>query len=1157
VKITDLQVDGFGVWKGLTVESLSDEMTVFYGENEAGKTTLMQFIRSMMFGFSADRITRYTPPVYGGLAGGSMDVLTKTGPFEIQRHVDPNRLSDSIGDLAVTDAHDGSVHGRSFLSKLISDIDEPIFNNVFAIGLREIQELGALNGTAAAEQLYRLTSGLDRVSLVDVMKDLRFRREEIWSTDPEQTSRLEELSQRRQKLLREIDELKQKSKRWSRLASDSTDLANQIKDLDRELSAKEKESRLVEIAIQISERWAARHYLNEQIKALGVLPDERDISIPKLDEFNAKIAQIRERLGQIRLQRKEIKKDALALPINRALWLQKRRAEAITEHLPWIESLQRQSDRLQTELTSLDNSLVGEVDGLGNQLKIKAKDIRELTGRRLHDLETTGRKLEEQQEKLRKFQQEHEKVEFDLLQHQDRLGNTISERGGSLDTIEEVTRYVNRLRRHLELEEKIEKLNQNKHALERDIDVVVSEQVLPVGKLSVIGVIFVLGVLLLGFGLLDSLSGGDLLGDTSRTVTNASRNLGFLFMFLGMIAGAISLGLKYHWERLAKDELDDFRHQMELVRQQLRRCKTEREEIERQLPTPVTQYQVELKDAENRLALMEELVPLENRVQATKSSSEDLRRRMVAQEREVELAKEHWRASLRTAGLPEALLPLQLKELTLRGEKISGLNSRRDQLQAEKVEKDKELAQIQTRIDDLFHDAGIATKDANLIDRLNRLNRLISEQKALVNSRKELVSKYRGLRSRATRTRVELEKYVGLRERLFAQVGVDTEEAYRALENQHRERRKLTEKRDAHTEQITIALGKQFLEKQLQALMETYGSAGLEKRWEAIQQEVEKLKQLQTQLHQQRGEFIQEVKMLGEDSRMDVVRLELNAVEQEFANEQKEWQVLAASTQIFEVIRESYEAKRQPETLKEASNYLGRLTDGKYVRIWTRLVGEELLVDNAASESLAVEKLSRGTRETVFLSLRMALVSAYARRGALIPLVLDDVLVNFDGHRAQCAAEVLVDFAKKGYQILMFTCHGHMRDMFWKLGADVRILPHHRDVFQEHAVPLVWEGPEPVSKPVVEISEPVSQSEVALERIPVEYVPANVGLDVDDYDPDLEYELSAVVNDQQQEERLRNGLVFISPRYGLPLDLSGNEDFWRDQTRRRTEFSQA
>lgn len=48
---------------------------------------------------------------------------------------------------------------------------------------------------------------------------------------------------------------------------------------------------------------------------------------------------------------------------------------------------------------------------------------------------------------------------------------------------------------------------------------------------------------------------------------------------------------------------------------------------------------------------------------------------------------------------------------------------------------------------------------------------------------------------------------------------------------------------------------------------------------------------------------------------------------------------------MLEMIRESYESKLQPETLREASEYLEKLTEGRYTRIWTRLVGEELLVD--------------------------------------------------------------------------------------------------------------------------------------------------------------------------------------------------------------------
>ena len=244
MKINHLHVDGFGVWKGLDVENLSSEMTIFHGYNEAGKTTLMQFVRSMMFGFSHKRLNKYTPPVYGGLAGGAMDITTPNGSYEIVRHVDPNRHLDPIGDLTVTDQHDGSVHGNSQLISLLADVDESIFNNVFAIGLREIQELNALNSTAASDYLYRLTSGLDRVSLIDVMRDLDNRREAIWSADPKESSRLQVLADRRQKLLREVDELKQKSKRWSRIASETTDVDNQLADLQAQIKLAERECRL-------------------------------------------------------------------------------------------------------------------------------------------------------------------------------------------------------------------------------------------------------------------------------------------------------------------------------------------------------------------------------------------------------------------------------------------------------------------------------------------------------------------------------------------------------------------------------------------------------------------------------------------------------------------------------------------------------------------------------------------------------------------------------------------------------------------------------------------------------------------------------------------------------------------------------------------------
>ena len=1144
MKITDLQVDGFGVWKGLTVESISDNITVFCGYNEAGKTTLMQFIRSMMFGFSQDRLTKYTPPVYGGLAGGALDVTTPTGVFEVQRHVDPNRHSDPIGDLAVTDAHDGSVHGRAHLNSLMSDIDESIFTNVFAIGLREIQELGALNSTAAAEQLYKLTSGLDRVSLIDVMKDLRERRERIWSSEPKNESRLSFLSEKRQKLLREIDDLKQRSKRWSRMAAETTDINNQLADIDKELGENDRQARLVEIAMQISDRWQSRRMLEDQIKSFGRLPDARDIKTKELNSLNERIAQQKERIDQVKSQRRSIKSEAMALPINRNLWAQKSRIEAVTEHMPWVESLQRQSKKLTDEIDRIENSLVGEVDGLGHQLKIKARDVRELGNRGLMTLESTGKKLQEQTDRLTKYQADLEKIEFDLGQHQERLGSSLAD--SSTDSLEDTGRFVNRLRRRIELEEKINKLNRGRLELERDVDSVVNEQVLPVEKLSIIGAVFILGIVLLGFGMA---------GIADSSWLGTAKHMGITFVFLGAFSGMIAMGLKYHWEQRAKEELDDFRHQIEIVRQQLKRAKHERDEIERQLPSSIAgNWEIELADAENKLGRLEDLVPLENRVQSTRSNQEDLRRRITNQEREVTKAADQWKASLRTAGLPEILKPHQLKEIMQRADRISTYHVRLDQFKLEKVDRDKELATLSQRIDSMLHETGVKFRSTDLVERLSQITTAVNEQRSFVNARKEFATKYKSLRSRLAKSKRELERLLGLKQRLLAAVGAESEEDYRLFDTKHTQLRKLKSKRDNLTEQIIAALGKHFDEDNLKIMLDSYGAAGLEKRWEEIQSEIERIKAQQSKLHQQRGEFLQEVKMLGEDSRLDVAHLELNAINAEISQLQKNWQVLSTSTQLLEMIRESYESKRQPETLKEASGYLERLTEGSYTRLWTRLIGEELLVDNSNEETIPVDKLSRGTREAVYLSLRMALVGAYARRGAVIPMVLDDVLVNFDGQRAHAAADLLCDFARNGYQILMFTCHDHMRDLFHSLGADVRILPQHKDVVESGAVPIVYNGGEYVAPRVVYQEpeyippEPVAPIlEPARNTIPVEYVQyasTNVHLDPDEYDADLEYELSAVATDQRMEQRLRHELVYISPTQNAPVDISGNEDIW-------------
>ena len=215
MRITALEVDGFGVWSGLKLGEMAGGLNVFFGPNEAGKTTLMQFIRSVLYGFAPPR-RRYLPPLRGGRPGGSLAVQASHGQFLVSRFDNP---ADPQAEILSLVGADGSRHGEQLLESLLSGVDEAIFNNVFAVGLRELQELGTLSDTDAAALLYSLSIGLDRVSLVEVMHELnglagphpRPRRRPL----PDRTALAE-----RDKLRAEIVELGTLNRRYARLAAE-------------------------------------------------------------------------------------------------------------------------------------------------------------------------------------------------------------------------------------------------------------------------------------------------------------------------------------------------------------------------------------------------------------------------------------------------------------------------------------------------------------------------------------------------------------------------------------------------------------------------------------------------------------------------------------------------------------------------------------------------------------------------------------------------------------------------------------------------------------------------------------------------------------------------------------------------------------------------
>ena len=71
--------------------------------------------------------------------------------------------------------------------------------------------------------------------------------------------------------------------------------------------------------------------------------------------------------------------------------------------------------------------------------------------------------------------------------------------------------------------------------------------------------------------------------------------------------------------------------------------------------------------------------------------------------------------------------------------------------------------------------------------------------------------------------------------------------------------------------------------------------------------------------------------------------------------------------------------------------------------------------------------------------MRIGLAETFAERAEALPLILDDVLVNFDPARAAAVAEVIAETAER-HQVLFFTCHPHLSELVLRTAPQAQLV---------------------------------------------------------------------------------------------------------------------
>lgn len=133
---------------------------------------------------------------------------------------------------------------------------------------------------------------------------------------------------------------------------------------------------------------------------------------------------------------------------------------------------------------------------------------------------------------------------------------------------------------------------------------------------------------------------------------------------------------------------------------------------------------------------------------------------------------------------------------------------------------------------------------------------------------------------------------------------------------------------------------------------------------------------------------------------------------------------------VLNRVIQRYQTEHQGPLLRRAAAVFARITLGSFVNLAVDYVQERqvLLGVRPNDDRVAVTGMSQGTRDQLFLSLRLAAIERHIASRGPFPVIVDDLLVQFDDARALATLEVLAELGTKT-QVLFFTHHEHLAEL--------------------------------------------------------------------------------------------------------------------------------
>ncbi|MFC7750659.1 ATP-binding protein, partial [Paenibacillus thermoaerophilus] len=389
----------------------------------------------------------------------------------------------------------------------------------------------------------------------------------------------------------------------------------------------------------------------------------------------------------------------------------------------------------------------------------------------------------------------------------------------------------------------------------------------------------------------------------------------------------------------------------------------------------------------------------------------------------LEAAWAEWRrAGAEELGLGETVSPEAALDLVRLAETAKPLFGRRDAARGERERLAAAIADFERRVAEAVPAGGDALPGEDAVGKLRRWKAMNEAAAERSRNRERADIACRERQAAFDECAARAEELRRSLDGLLRACGAGSPEELRRLLRLRQER--LEERRAIGDLEALLAslIGTDGEAARLAALPPEELGAALQAARDAVGEIEEELKRLR----ERKGERRQAAEELRRAAEQTDRLQRLEELRGQLLRQAEAWCVHALAAALLREARAAYERDRQPDVLRRASRFFAGLTGERY-----RGVAESdgaLMAVRADGERVEPARLSRGTSEQLYLALRFGLAEHLAEvRGLPLPLVLDDLFVNFDAERTELALRQVGSLAER-MQVLLFTCHPHIRD---------------------------------------------------------------------------------------------------------------------------------